>query len=465
MPLKTAIKHLRLQPFDLSTDTGRAAERYRLALWSILAEVVSRVSGLALMVMSIKWTAPYLGHERFGVWATFVGLPALVAFLDIGVGNAMTNRVAHSLRTGGRTAARDSISSGLLILGAVSVALSAGLYGAATVIPWASVLKLGDASFEREIRQAAQVLAAASSLTLFSNGVGRVLHGLQRAYLVHVTSAVGSLLALIALDMAIGQQATMPTLIACQLIPATLMTGALVCWLWREGLISGSDAIASVKSEGPILIRSGALFCVLQLATTIGWNADSAILATAAGASSVAAFSVTARLLQMVSQPISVINAPLWAAYADALAAKDHQFIRQTFKRSILTTLTLAIAGAIVCLVIGPDVVNLWTSQSVRTTYPLLALLGAWTILECCGSALSMLLNGLNIIRQQVVTATLFIGLAIPTKIALSSHYGAEGLVSAGILSYVAALLIGYGAWFREDVRHAIHGRLEQYRS
>jgi hypothetical protein len=69
-----------------------------------------------------------------------------------------------------------------------------------------------------------------------------------------------------------------------------------------------------------------------------------------------------------------------------------------------------------------------------------------------------MLLNGLDIIRQQVFTAVLFIALAIPTKIVLCSLYGATGLVSGSIVSYIAALSIGYGLLFREQILSAIQG-------
>jgi O-antigen/teichoic acid export membrane protein len=458
MLLKAAIKHLRLRPFDVSTEEGRSAERYRLASWSVMTEVLSRIGGLVLMVMSIRWAAPYLGPERFGAWALFVSLPLLLAFLDMGLANAMTNRVAHTMRAGGREAATSSVSSGLLILCGIASVQGAALFVVATVMPWESVLRLQDASLEAEIRLAAQVLAAVSSLMLLSNGVGRVLYGLQRAYMVHVANAMGSVCALAALYIAISKQADMATLIACQLLPATLITGALIAPLSRSGLISATHAVSALRAEGPLLIRSGALFFVLQLGTTIGWSADAAILATTAGAVSVGVFSVTARLFQLISQPLTVINSPLWAAYADAHAAGDARFIRLAFRRSVSATFLLALLGASLCVVLGQDAVQLWTSNSIAPSHQLLAVLAVWTVLECCGTSLAMLLNGLSIIRQQVFTAVLFIALAIPTKIVLCSLYGAVGLVFGSIVSYVAAIFIGYGLLFREEILSAIQG-------
>jgi hypothetical protein len=63
-----------------------------------------------------------------------------------------------------------------------------------------------------------------------------------------------------------------------------------------------------------------------------------------------------------------------------------------------------------------------------------------------------MLLNGLNIVRQQVWTAGLFIALAIPTKYVLASRFDAPGLILGSIITYVIAIGVGYGMLFRKDI-------------
>ena len=60
-------RYLRRQSFDRSTEDGRTAERYRLAAWATLANVGSRGAAMAVMVLSVSLTIPYLGAPRFGV--------------------------------------------------------------------------------------------------------------------------------------------------------------------------------------------------------------------------------------------------------------------------------------------------------------------------------------------------------------------------------------------------------------
>ena len=70
MKLWAAGRYLRLSAFDSSTEQGRSAERYRMAAWSVVANVLSKGMSLTVIVMSVSLTLPYLGAERFGVWMT-----------------------------------------------------------------------------------------------------------------------------------------------------------------------------------------------------------------------------------------------------------------------------------------------------------------------------------------------------------------------------------------------------------
>ncbi len=452
MRIQTSLHYLRLRPFDTSTDEGRTAERYRLALWSIVAEVLARMSSMLVVVASIKWATPYLGAERFGAWATISSLATMLSFLDLGVANALTTRVAHAMRVGGAAEAAPIISRGMLILGSIAIAVGATLYALAWSLPWQGLLHLSDPALGHEVSQGAQTLAVLFAAGLLSNGLARVLHGLQRAYMAHGASIAGSLCSLVAMRLATDHLAPIPILLACQLAPPTLAVLLLALHLKRLRLVSWRQAkLATQQDHGPLL-QSAGLFFLLQVSTAIGWNADSLLLASVAGASSVASFNVTQRLFQFISQPLAVINAPLWSAYADAQAAHDHTFIRNTFVRSIALTAGLAAAGTVACVLVGQNIVIAWTGGTLHTSLALLSAMATWTLLETTGNALAMLLNGLNIVRQQVWTAGLFIVLAIPAKYVFASRFDAPGLLLGSIITYVIALGVGYGVLFRKDI-------------
>lgn len=88
-------RYLTFKPFETATEQGRSDERYRLAALTITANIFSRGMAMLVMVLSVTLTIPYLGAERFGVWMTIASFAGMLSFLDLGVGNALTNRVSY----------------------------------------------------------------------------------------------------------------------------------------------------------------------------------------------------------------------------------------------------------------------------------------------------------------------------------------------------------------------------------
>lgn len=269
---------------------------------------------------------------------------------------------------------------------------------------------------------------------------------------MHIAGIFGSLIGLLALAYAVHLQAGLPVLLLCTMGGPLLGNLLLLAPLLKRGEVSGHSAVQSLRSEAPNLINVGWLFLLLQIGTMVGWGADSLIIANATGAASVAAFAVIQRLTLLVSQPLSIINAPLWSAYADAHGRGEKVFIRETFVKSFYMTLLASFAGAALLMVVGQDAIEYWTDGEIKVELLLLMALAIWMILECTGNSLGVLLNGLGVVRQQVWVVSSFVLVAIPLKLWLSSLHGALGVVVAGILAYLVTTVLGYGLIFRKAI-------------
>ena len=411
MALMNLRRYLRVQPFDTSTEAGRAAERYRLAAWAILANVASKGAALAVMVLSVSLTIPYLGAQRFGIWMTVASFAGLLSFLGMGVGNALTNHVA------GRSAQRDpallrqAISGGLGFLLMIGLVVGVGLFLLASWLPWAWFIKVDDAALLLEARDAAQLFAVLFGLSLFTSGIQSVFAGLQRTFEVYLASALGSVFALGALWIGAQAQAGIPVLLAATLGVQSLSTLLLLGLLLKRNLFSLREIKMAIQQETSGLLRVGGLFFILQVGTMIGWGADALIISSALGPAQVAVYSITQRLFQFVTQPLAMVNMPLWGAYADAHAKGDVAFIRRTLKASMLLTLVGSLLGALLLLAGSEWVLNYWTRGNIEVPILLIGLVALWTVFECCGGAFAMFLNGVQVVRQQVIVVVVFCAL------------------------------------------------------
>ena len=146
--------------------------------------------------------------------------------------------------------------------------------------------------------------------------------------------------------------------------------------------IRDSSSIGSnVRLESTGLFRIGSLFFVLQVGTMVGWGADALIISSTLGPAQVAIYSVGQRLFQFVTQPLAIVNMPLWGAYADAHAKGDTAFIRQTFRTSMMVTFVGATLGALALFLGSEWLLRYWTQGRVVVAPQLVALLALWTCL------------------------------------------------------------------------------------
>lgn len=447
---------LRLRRQDTTTPEGRARERYRLAVLATLANVASRSLSMLLIVLGVSLTTNYLGMTRFGVWATFASMTAMLSLLDLGIGNALVNRVAHAAADGDPNAVRRIATGGAGLLAAIGMATAVGLLVPALLLPWGELLKLVDPAMALEARQAAAVFAVLFGVNLFGSGLLRILAGQQRSHEASLLSASATGLACLALYWASSRQAGVPWLLAATFGFQTLAGLAAGILLMRRNQISARGGRAAMKSERPHLLRVGSLFILLQLGTMLGWGGDSVILAVMRGPSEVAVFAVAFRLFQFASQPFAMLNAPLWAAYADATARRDTGFVRQTLKRSFLVSVFGTATLSCVLLVAGPTLVSAWTQGAIVVPIQVLALYAVWTVLEAGGNAFGVYLNGTGIVREQVWVVTAFCTVALPLKLFAASQAGASGLLAATIISYGITVIGLYATVFRQRVLRPI---------
>jgi len=77
---------------------------------------------------------------------------------------------------------------------------------------------------------------------------------------------------------------------------------------------------------------------------------------------------------------------------------------------------------------------------------------GLWSILEMIGNALGVFLNGCGIVKQQVVTVTIFSIVSIVAKLYGINNYGLEGMVMGLVITYSLITAFMYGVYYRDSL-------------
>lgn len=448
---------LRTNSFDIKTEEGRRSERYRLAAISIAANIISKSSAILLIFLSISLTVDYLSLEQFSIWMLVLSFVTVLSFLDLGIGNALTNHVALRAVENNPNLLKNTISGGLGILGIIAMTVVIVLLLISVLMPW-SIFFQGDVvNLSAEVKATAICFSIFFGLNIFTTGLQRIFLGLQKAYKAHLVTAFATMMSCFALWIAADLHQNMTVLLIAVLGTQTIINLALLWILFKEHLFSLRGIGQHLKNEFPYLYRNAGFFLVLQLGVMVGWGADGIIISGVLGITQVAIYAIAQRLFQFVAQPFALINAPLWSAYADADARGDRLFIEQTLKRSLLVTFFGTLFLVATLFILNEWIIKMWTHGEIKVPFELILACGIWAVLEATGNAFAMFLNGTGVVKKQMIVVCIFIILVLPLKIALTAYMGLAGVPIATIIIYIIVNVYFYGFLYYREIQKKIH--------
>lgn len=387
----------------------RAKGRNRRAAVSGGVATSARVIQVGSSLITVPLTLRYLGTERFGLWMTISSILAMAAFADFGVGNGVLNTVAKAFGQDDTLGMRRALSSGFAILSSIALCVFAGFLAIYRFVNWAAVFRVYTPTARAEAGPALAIFAACFALNIALDTVQRVQLGIQQGYRYGIWQMVGSFAGLLGVLLGIYFHVGLPMLVLALAGAPTLATLANAVHFFLVARPDLRPSFSLVSSEVVRQVaRLGLLFFVLQLSGSIAFSADSFIIARTLGAVHVPEYAIPQRMFAMISMLSAMMMTPLWPAYGEAVARGDVPWIRHTLIRSLGGVFAVSAAAATAILLLSHKLLALWVGGRVKPSFPLLLGLAVWSVIECCGNASAMYLNGTSVIRYQIVVASLF---------------------------------------------------------
>jgi O-antigen/teichoic acid export membrane protein len=434
---------LRFRPFDTTTAEGRAQERYRRIVLTATASGLAKVVSVLATIITIPLMVRYLGAERYGMWATISSITALLSFADLGMGNGLLNVISGAHGKDDRYVAQQYVSSAFFLL--IGFALLLTLIFAVTysMISWPRIFNVASPPAVAEAGLAAAVFIGCFLINLPLGIIHRIQLGYQEGFANSLWLAVGNILAVCGVLLAVYLEAGLPWLVlsltggplAALFINGIVLFGYRRPWLQPKlKLFTPSAAIK--------IFRIGFLFLVLQLAVAMAYTSDNIIIAQSLGSEAVTQYAVPYRLFTIIPLLLVMIVRPMWPAYGEAVARQDIKWIQETLSLTLKLTIVVVGLPTVALVVFGQEILKLWVGSPLGSSIGLLLGLGIWALLSSVGNTLAMFLNGANIIRFQVVTAILMAFTALIAKIFLIRAVGISGVIWATIFSYTIFVML-----------------------
>lgn len=440
------------------------AERRVRARWSIIVNIMSRGLAFLTVLVSARIALPDLGAERFGIWMTISSLLLMVTFLDFGVGNGLVAPIAKALAENRRDEARMIASRGMILASAIGLLMGTIVVLIFSLVPLTPLFPGAAPAVLDEARRGLLLFGALIGLTPTLGGFGRILAGMQRAYISHIANAMGSVVTMALLFLLGGHGVSISGYI---LMTFGLVQAAAFFTGWmlrRQGWLSLRYVRGAGWADYQAMLATGGLFLLVQLTMVVAVGLDQTLISTIAGPAAVAGYAIAQRLFMLVSQPLYILNAPLWPAYADALHRGNHADVRRTLRRSTFGTLALSAMGGLLLLAIGPQAWSAVTGKVVPYSAALMIGFALWSVVESVSNAWGMYLNAAHLLREQAITMTVVAATCIVAKI-LALY---AGLITAvplvGAIVYTVFQVMFYAGVFRRTIAMPLHAKPEDAR-
>jgi len=370
--------------------TSGQGRLFRVAL-SAGSQLVVKVIAAILLLVTIRWTHPYLNEARQGTWIAISSLITGLTWADLGIGNALITHLTRAAVRGDQNECRRLLSSAAFFLAAVgAVALVILTAMAWTVdLGWFHIVQESD-----EARRTLMIAVGLFSLSVPLTLVERLRLAFQES---HVTSwfLVGSgLLSLGLLALAARAHAPLPVLLMTIQAPPLLAALANACHLFasrRRWLLPRRADVR--RSHGELMLRTGAIFLALNLLQVANFQIDNLIIARLQGTASVTYFSYHLRPFAVIQSIQLLCITPLWPAYAEAITLGEFRWVKRLLLGSMGVSILLGVASASFLLFTGDRIIPLWVGKPVVVSHPLLWALALWNMLAALGATVAVFWN------------------------------------------------------------------------
>lgn len=385
-----------------------------------------------------------LTEEQFGLWAVILSLAALGAHFDLGLGQALRNRLAKlaasSVDLDAKSTPQSAFSGSFLFLTRIAALGIVAVIAVIPALPWGTWLRIDNP----ELAHTVPFLIASVFVLLFVNlplnlgGWGffayqeshwRGLLDGARALLLFVSALTVMFL-------------PFDYVVLVYYLSFTASTGlGVILFLWRRSWslrrVCWQEQIDIVRP----MARSSFFFWLLGISSTLLVSTSALVASRTVGLAQAGDFRVIQQMFSLLTVLSFTMLTPLWSAYTQAATLGEWGWIRNALRRSLALTVALFVCGGVVLLAIYKPLTQLWIGREAGS-FSLILVFSLMALVMGIINCLSVLLNGLNHVKVQAIVACCVATLNLPLGLYWGSRLGLPGIVIGSTLALLPLLVI-----------------------
>lgn len=392
----------------------KGQNRSQLLVKNILASFAVKGWSAVIVLLMVPLTLKMLGVYNNGAWLAISGVLVWIDLMDIGLGNGLRNAVATYAATDDTAKVKAAVSSAFFMLTLIVIPLLLLLLAVIYFFDMYEAFGI-DPKLLPHLNVILDVAVALTCGTFILKCVGNFYMGLQLPAVNHLIICTGQTTALVLTFIAylLGSRSVLAVVVINTASPL-LVWAASAVYTFRKRYPQYSPSFRHVDRQMTRdLCSTGVQFFILQICGVILMTSTNIIISKMFSPAEVTPYQIVYRYFSLVLVVFNAICLPFWNATTDAYTRRDMEWIHQSARKlNIIVVLAFVVLGLM--LVVSQPVYHIWVGSDVQIPTGLSASMALYIFILITSFRYSYILNGINVLRIQLVFTLLATVLFIP---------------------------------------------------
>lgn len=431
-----------------------SSSRWRQILYAVLSGVVGKGMSTLSMILVVPMSINYLGKEGFGVMTTITSVVSAMAIANVGIGLGLQNSLTEAIALGRTDEIKGLVSTAFYALLALLCSLILLLAAGFGIVDWVAVFKAADSAYVDQVPSIVLISFLGVFGLMLNSLVSAIYAARQELHALNIVSGIAQLgvLAFVYLSISLDSGivgVSMANVLALCFGPFLLSYGYL---LIRKDRRLYLPSLAAVGRQAFMRIKHSAKnFFIIQICCILLFQLSIYMINYFSGSAEVTSYTVGQRLFGVLTTAFTLVLAPMWPAYGNAVAQRDFGWIESSHRKIVAFFLLFIVATAAGVAIAGDWFFEHWVGSEAKPDTLLVWALFAYFAIKQWTDVHAILINGLDKIGVQAISASIHAAITVGVSWILGRDYGCMGVVVGGILGY-AMVSAWYLPWYANRV-------------
>ena len=339
---------------------------------SVAANACIKVLALIVSLISTPIMMSFFSNDAvLGAWFTVLSVLNWISFFDFGIGNGLRNDLTYALSKGDSERGRVVISSSVIFLGAIVIALIPLGVAVSAFVPWNSVFSVGDSEICRSDLTACMIVVIAGTLLqLVLKLVNSLYYAVQRNAAPALLLLISNCLILVAIAFPpplAGAGERFMYMCIVEIIALSLPLVAAGFVIFATELKGYTPRLKDVRTDYFRSLGSlGIQFFVIQIALLFVSSTNELFIGSLCGSYSVVPYSVAYRVFNLILVFFGVMAQPIWSDMASSFASGNRGRLLSVH-RKYLGLSAIASAGTVAIGLLINSILSIWLKEQAPT--------------------------------------------------------------------------------------------------